>query len=176
MKVLVCNFRPHSEGCGKVMFSVCSPGGGTPSSGPRSLPRSLVPGLFFEKGGPRSCHWSCPKSFPGGMPVLTCWGKGVPQPIKGVPPNQDWGTPPPGQGWVTPGTGYAADGTPLAVFRRRTSIRSMMGGNVFSLFTPGGGIPVYPISIHHICPFHGIPQSLVPGPFLGGGVPHPPAR
>ena len=49
-------------------------------------------------------------------------------------------------------------------------VRSMTGGYVFSLFTPGGGgLPhLHPITLPLVpCPLWEVPQWLVPGPFWG---------
>ena len=107
------NYHLHSEGCGKVMFSLClsiHKGAG--------LPQSLIPYLF-PASGPRSFRgeggtpWSQvpflvpgPMSFPAGTPVLslvlsevlsyrTCYpnlGQGntpTPSQDRGYPPSQD---------------------------------------------------------------------------------------
>ena len=131
-------YLPHSEGMrgSNVLTGVCpftGGGGGEPQSWPGPhIPRSASHSLSCKVcdspvlagwGGGAGLDWGSP-SKDWGAPRLG-WGTwpdqdwGTPFPcgigLGTPPPRQDWGTPP-----HPPGTGYAADGTPLAVSHRRT--------------------------------------------------------
>ena len=92
-------------------------------SGPRSLPWSLVPGLFW--GVPQSCHWfytkSCPRSCLGSTPCPVTGSAQSPVLPRAYP--LSW----PGAGGTQPRTGVAlleiGQGYPLAPHRTRMVMR-----------------------------------------------------
>ena len=100
------HYRPHSEGCGKVMFSQVSVhpqmvggGGGTAASGPRSLlagyPSLLSLVLYGNLWEREVLLWTEPRDTPatiGGTPHPLARIR-IPLTRIGVPPRQNGSSP-----------------------------------------------------------------------------------